>query len=53
MRRVLGERDAAGPFQEAGPSVLCEGWKHFYAHTLPRFEELAVEFRAGRLRRRV
>ncbi len=37
---------------EAGaPSVLCTGWKQFYEHALPRFEKLATEFRAGRLRR--
>jgi uncharacterized protein len=36
----------------ATPSVLCEGWKQFYAHALPRLEELAIEFRAGRLRRK-
>ena len=41
-----------GAAGEAGaPSVLCAGWKQFYAHALPRFEELATEFRAGRLRR--
>lgn len=33
------------------PSVLCEGWKQFYAHSLHRFEELADAFRAGTLRR--
>ena len=33
-------------------SALCPGWKHFYRHAMPRFEELAGEFRAGRLRRR-
>ena len=27
--------------QAASLSYLCEGWKLFYAHTLPRFEELA------------
>jgi uncharacterized protein len=26
-------------------SVLCEGWKEFYGHTLPRFEELARSIR--------
>ena len=26
-------------------SVLCEGWKSFYEHTLPRFEELARSIR--------
>lgn len=35
----------------AAPSVLCEGWRRFYAHALPRLEELAVDVRAGRLRR--
>lgn len=29
-------------------SHLCEGWHMFYAHTLPRFEELAVEIRRDR-----
>ncbi len=33
-------------------SALCPGWKHFYEHTMPRFEELAGDFRSGRLRRR-
>jgi uncharacterized protein len=27
-------------------SVLCKGWKKFYAHTLPRFEILANKIRA-------
>jgi uncharacterized protein len=35
----------------AAPSVLCEGWRRFYGHALPRLEELAGDFRAGRLRR--
>ncbi len=36
-------------------SALCEGWKKFYAHTLPEFEALAKkipELRQNELRRR-
>ena len=29
-------------------SVLCEGWKAFYAHALPRLERLAGEIKAER-----
>ncbi len=29
-------------------SHLCEGWKQFYAHTLPRFRELAKQIQAER-----
>lgn len=29
-------------------SYLCAGWKQFYAHTLPRFEQLADEIRRER-----
>jgi len=29
-------------------SHLCSGWKKFYAHTMPRFEELAQEVRRAR-----
>lgn len=32
-------------------SVLCEGWKRFYSHTLERFEKLATEIREERRRR--
>ena len=41
----------AGRGYAAPQSILCSGWKQFYAHALPRLEELAIEFRAGRLRR--
>jgi len=30
-------------------SYLCAGWKQFYAHTLPRFEQLATEIRRMRI----
>lgn len=29
-------------------SILCEGWKRFYAHTLPSFEKLAKKIRLER-----
>ena len=30
------------------PSVLCAGWRQFFAHTMPRFRRLAGEIRAER-----
>lgn len=36
----------SGPAEKL--SYLCEGWKRFYAHTLPRFEELAERARKER-----
>lgn len=30
-------------------SLLCEGWRRFYAHALPRLEELAQEVRRARI----
>ena len=30
-------------------SHLCEGWRQFYAHTLPRFKELARQIQAERM----
>ena len=30
------------------PSVLCGGWRQFFAHTMPRFRRLAGEIRAER-----
>jgi uncharacterized protein len=44
-------RGAAG--DDAGRSVLCDGWRRFYAHALPRLEELATDLRAGRVRRQM
>jgi len=29
-------------------SHLCEGWRQFYRHTLPRFQELAEDIRRER-----
>jgi uncharacterized protein len=40
----------------AGPrtlSWLCDGWKKFYAHTLPAFERLAKEIREERAREEI
>ena len=31
-------------------SLLCEGWKMFYSHTLPRFKKLAAQVRQDRQR---
>jgi uncharacterized protein len=50
MRMEAGGSTGAAGEADAS-SVLCAGWKQFYAHALPRFEGLATEFRAGRLRR--
>ncbi|MBN1675173.1 MAG: anaerobic sulfatase maturase [Kiritimatiellae bacterium] len=30
-------------------SVLCDGWRQFYAHTLPRFERIADQIRRERM----
>ncbi len=40
-------KNRAGSAPDA-PSHLCAGWKRFYAHALPRLEELAQEVRLRR-----